>query len=67
MIDYSDSSKIPVAIDVLRPPTFDQLRKTLHDHPGYYHIVHFDGHGGYGELSLEPFITDYASSGTAGF
>lgn len=62
LIDYSDSSKIPVAIDVLRPPTFDQLRKTLHDHPGYYHIVHFDGHGGYGELSLEPFITDYASS-----
>ena len=30
------------------PPTFDQLRTHLHARPGYYHIVHFDGHGGYG-------------------
>jgi tetratricopeptide (TPR) repeat protein len=39
---------VPVHIDVLRPPTFDQLRIALREKPGFYHIVHFDGHGGYG-------------------
>ena len=39
----------PVHLDVLRPPTFDQLKETLFNKPGHYHIVHFDGHGGYGE------------------
>jgi tetratricopeptide (TPR) repeat protein len=38
----------PVHIDLLRPPTFDQLRTVLREKPGFYHIVHFDGHGGYG-------------------
>ena len=61
MIEYSNNSNIPVVIDVLRPPTFDQLRKTLHDRPGYYHIVHFDGHGGYRELSSESPMHCYAS------
>ena len=37
-----------VTVDVLRPPTFDNLRRTLEAKRGYYHIVHFDGHGGYG-------------------
>jgi tetratricopeptide (TPR) repeat protein len=37
-------------LDVLRPPTFEQLGRTLRR--AYadgmpYHIVHFDGHGGY--------------------
>ncbi len=36
-------------VDVLRPPTFDRLRQVLYEKRGYYHIVHFDGHGGYGE------------------
>ena len=35
-------------IDVLRPPTFAQLRETLQAKRGFYHIIHFDGHGGYG-------------------
>ncbi|GJL74981.1 CHAT domain-containing protein [Nitrosomonas sp.] len=38
---------VPVRVDVLRPPTFDQLRAALREKPGFYHIVHFDGHGGY--------------------
>ena len=33
---------------ILRPPTFARLREQLREQPGYYHIVHFDGHGGYG-------------------
>ncbi|MCB9452986.1 MAG: CHAT domain-containing protein [Anaerolineaceae bacterium] len=37
-------------LDVLRPPTFAQLTKTLDAAKAAgtpYHIVHFDGHGGY--------------------
>jgi hypothetical protein len=37
-------------LDVLRPPTFEQLSKTLHaakDNGRPYHVVHFDGHGTY--------------------
>ncbi|MEI7733528.1 MAG: CHAT domain-containing protein [Verrucomicrobiota bacterium] len=41
-------------ITALRPPTFEQLQKVLTDakaagHP--FHIVHFDGHGVYEDLS----------------
>jgi len=34
-----------VRLDVLRPPTFDQLAKVLGEKPGQYQAVHFDGHG----------------------
>ncbi len=40
-------------LNVLRPPTFEQLSKTLHEAKTQgrpYHIVHFDGHGGYVDL-----------------
>jgi hypothetical protein len=36
---------LPASVDLLRPPTFAQLREHLHKHPGGYHILHFDGHG----------------------
>ena len=48
LLDLISSENLPAKIDMLRPPTFDQLRQHLRNHPGYYHIVHFDGHGGYG-------------------
>jgi hypothetical protein len=41
-------------ITALRPPTFEQLQKTLTDAKAAgrpYHIVHFDGHGIYEDLS----------------
>ena len=41
-------------LDVLRPPTFEQLNKTLDaaNRAGKpYHIVHFDGHGAYLNVS----------------
>ena len=46
----SDEARQIVRLDVLRPPTFEQLSKTLraakaHGEP--YHVVHFDGHGMY--------------------
>ncbi len=37
-------------LEVLRPPTFEQLSQTLRQAKAAgqpYHIVHFDGHGGY--------------------
>jgi len=48
LIDFAGNENWPVHIDLLRPPTFDQLRAVLRERPGFYHIVHFDGHGGYG-------------------
>ena len=48
LVELARVQQLPVHIDVLRPPTFDRLRQQLHDKPGFYHIVHFDGHGGYG-------------------
>ncbi|MFZ1568585.1 MAG: CHAT domain-containing protein [Thiolinea sp.] len=49
LVALAKGGNSPVHIDVLRPPTFEQLRQTLYDRKGFYHIVHFDGHGGYGE------------------
>ena len=39
-------------LDVLRPPTFEQLSRVLREAKTQnepYHVVHFDGHGTYGE------------------
>jgi hypothetical protein len=44
---------LPVYVRLLRPPSFDRLREHLRERPGFYHIVHFDGHGGYG-LAPDP-------------
>lgn len=54
LLEYISQNNLPVTVDILRPPTFDQLRKVLYNHPGYYHIVHFDGHGGYGAVMNTP-------------
>lgn len=34
-----------VSLKVLRPPSFDEFQQELNAHKGFYHIVHFDGHG----------------------
>jgi len=50
-------------IKVLRPPTFEKLQSELNDAKKEgrpYHIVHFDGHGTYADLSdttLESWLT----------
>jgi len=49
----SDDARDLVQLDVLRPPTFEQLAKTLREarqRGQPYHVVHFDGHGTYVEL-----------------
>jgi len=41
-------------LDVLRPPTFEQLARVLRaakDNGQPYHVVHFDGHGVYADVS----------------
>ena len=46
----TDEARERFELDVLRPPTFEQLSKTLRNAKAQgkpYHIVHFDGHGGY--------------------
>ena len=44
-------------LDVLRPPTFEQLGRVLRqaEQEGRpHHVVHFDGHGAYGEVAGRP-------------
>jgi len=46
----SEANREAYDLDVLRPPTFEQLGKALrqaHEEGKPYHVVHFDGHGMY--------------------
>lgn len=36
-----------VYLKVLRPPSFEQFERELNENKGFYHIVHFDGHGSF--------------------
>jgi tetratricopeptide (TPR) repeat protein len=49
LVELIQSRNLPAQVAILRPPTFDQLREHLRTHPGHYHVLHFDGHGAYGE------------------
>ena len=51
LVELIEKDRLPAQVDLLRPPTFDQLREHLRRRPGYYHILHFDGHGSYGSES----------------
>src|SRR4051794_34112710 len=49
----SEANREAYELDLLRPPTFEQLGKVLRQaHRGGqpYHVVHFDGHGTYMEV-----------------
>lgn len=51
-------------IKALRPPTFEQLQEELADAKAAdrpYHIVHFDGHGVYADLS-KSILADWAAA-----
>jgi tetratricopeptide (TPR) repeat protein len=48
----SDEARAVFQLDVLRPPTFERLGEVLrlaHKQEQPYHVVHFDGHGVYGD------------------
>jgi tetratricopeptide (TPR) repeat protein len=54
IVELIESLKIPAFVHILRPPSFTELRNHLKDKKGFYHIVHFDGHGGYGRRASSP-------------
>jgi tetratricopeptide (TPR) repeat protein len=47
LVELIEKDGLPAHVELLRPPTFDQLREHLRERPGFYHILHFDGHGAY--------------------
>lgn len=49
LVELIHAEGLPTSVKMLHPPTFDQLKSELQDHPGQYHIVHFDGHRGFGQ------------------
>ena len=51
LVEQIEANRLAACVTVLRPPTFDALREELGRRPGYYHILHFDGHGGYGVIA----------------
>ncbi|WP_430013884.1 tetratricopeptide repeat protein [Microcystis ichthyoblabe FBCC-A1114] len=47
LLELVNSSEIPVKIDILRPGTYESLTRHLDEKgEGYYHVIHFDVHGG---------------------
>ena len=48
LVELLAKDNLPANIHLLRPPTFEQLKRHLDDQIGFYHILHFDGHGAYG-------------------
>ena len=49
LVDLIRCEKLPASVQVLRPPTVNALRQHLEEKADHYHILHFDGHGGYGD------------------
>jgi CHAT domain len=47
LVEMIEREGLRAHVEMLRPPTFDQLRKHLRERRGHYHILHFDGHGAY--------------------
>ena len=54
-----------IQIDLLRPPTYEQLQKVLANKPNYYHILHFDGHGVFPRPGIDhhTFLSEQGSQG----
>jgi hypothetical protein len=52
LIELLKNTGVRAEVDVVRPGTWDALRDKVHEQGlGYYHILHFDGHG---EIQLAP-------------
>ncbi|MES2645080.1 MAG: tetratricopeptide repeat protein [Myxococcota bacterium] len=48
LVEAIQGKEVSAEVTVLRPPTFARLQEVLAARPGEFHILHFDGHGGYG-------------------
>ncbi len=64
LVELIEKEKLPAYVELLRPPTFDELRNRLRERPGFFHILHFDGHGAYSAES--PGGTGYTFQGPEG-
>jgi len=53
-----------IRLDVLRPPTFEQLARVLADKPNFFHVLHFDGHGTFPQVVAPPRF--YSEKGAQG-
>ncbi len=45
LLDSLSQIRQKVNLKVLRPPSFEEFERELNANKGFYHIVHFDGHG----------------------
>ena len=77
----SEANREAYDLDILRPPTFEQLGKVLRQASGEgqpYHVVHFDGHGDFLEVEepgavrsllgrLSPFVLGGPRAGKHGY
>ena len=46
LVELLRQSRLPVELEFVRPGTFTQLQQQLSQRAqGYYHVLHFDGHG----------------------
>jgi tetratricopeptide (TPR) repeat protein len=58
----SEEARATYQLDVLRPPTFEQLARVLRQAKADrkpYHVVHFDGHGTYAEVNESGTIANW--------
>lgn len=62
LVEMIETEGLPAYVHVLRPPTFDQLREHLGKKPGYYHLVHFDGHGNHGKKASATGMHSYGAA-----
>ncbi|MGB3516194.1 MAG: tetratricopeptide repeat protein, partial [Elainellaceae cyanobacterium] len=46
LIDAIHRAQLRVNVELLRPGTYEALSQHLEGKAGYYHIIHFDAHGG---------------------
>jgi hypothetical protein len=53
VVDLIEKREFPADVTVLRPPTIERLQEVLEQNPDAFHILHFDGHGGYGGVPSE--------------
>jgi len=47
LVELIEQRNLPARVTLLRPPTLEALDRHLEEHPGHYHLLHFDGHGSY--------------------
>jgi CHAT domain/AAA ATPase domain len=69
LVRQQESSSQALQLDVLRPPAFAQLTRVLQaarDRGAPYRVVHFDGHGVWGDPANPGWLAEVISAATGG-